>query len=217
RELYLDYNIDGVYPLKTVEENVKRIESFLLANKEKYEIDSVYSWMGKDNASTAILLTGNDEAKRSANAIRDEIVEALPRLAIGSPSFDRNRQGSSGGGIGIELRGESTETLMALADDVKRVLRALPGVTETKIENADGGREIQVVVDRIRAQQLGLSTEDIATTIATAMRGINLRQFRGSHGEIDIRLAFSEDDHRSLQELNALPIHNDAGEEVLLS
>ncbi|HEX6927634.1 MAG TPA: efflux RND transporter permease subunit [Gammaproteobacteria bacterium] len=217
RELYLDYNLDGIYPLETVEENVARIENFLLANKEKYEIDSVYSWMGKDNASTAILLTEGDAATRSANAIRDELLKELPKIAIGDPGFDRNRQGSQSGGMGIELRGESTETLMQLADEVKRVLRAVPGVMETKIENADGGREIQVVVDRLRAQQLGLSTQDIATTIATAMRGINLRQFRGEHGEIDIRLAFDEDNHQSLQELYALPVHNDAGEEVLLS
>lgn len=216
RQLNINYELNGTYALETVEENVERVEEYLFANKEEYEIDSVYSWMQTGYARTTLILKEGDDAKRAASSIRDELIENLPQIAIGTLSFDRNRSGSSEG-LAIYLRGESSETLMELSDDFRRVLSQMEGINDVKVDSEGTSREIRVVVDRIRAQKLGLSTQEVATTIATAMRGQNLRQFRGSQGEIDIRLAFSEDDRQTLAELYSLPVYNETGEEVLLS
>ncbi|MDX1453897.1 MAG: efflux RND transporter permease subunit [Gammaproteobacteria bacterium] len=216
RQLNINIEVNGTYSLEVVEENITRVEEYLFANKERYEIDSVYSWMQAGFARITLILTEDEEAKRSSKAIRDELIENLPQIAIGKYSFNRQRSGASEG-LAIYLRGESSETLMELSEDFRRAMQGIEGITEVSLDTEGTSREIQVVVDRAKAQRLGLDSRAVATTISTAMRGQNLRQFRGGQGEIDIRLEFSEDDRQSLAELYSLPIYNAAGEEVLLS
>ena len=49
-----------------------------------------------------------------------------------------------------------------------------PGLEAVRSEAGTGEQEVQVVVNRDRASQLGLTTQDVAMTVAGAMRGDRL-------------------------------------------
>jgi hydrophobic/amphiphilic exporter-1 (mainly G- bacteria), HAE1 family len=80
-----------------------------------------------------------------------------------------------------------------------------------------GDREIQITVDRERAAAAGLTTEEIARDIGIAMRGQNLREFRGQTGEVNVRLAFRESDKQSLDQLADMPLYTPEGRRIPLS
>ena len=67
-------------------------------------------------------------------------------------------------------------------------------------------QEVQVVVNRDRAAQLGLTTQDIAMTVAGAMRGDRLPELRTSDRELTMRLAFRESDRQSVDDLARIPV-----------
>jgi HAE1 family hydrophobic/amphiphilic exporter-1 len=67
--------------------------------------------------------------------------------------------------------------------------------------------EIQVMVDRERAARLGLSPQAVAQTIAVAMRGDPLKEFRADDREIQMRLAFRADNRQTLEDLAATPLY----------
>jgi len=74
----------------------------------------------------------------------------------------------------------------------------------------DGGageHEVQVVVDRDRAAKLGLSPQVVAQTVAVAMRGDPLKEFRADDREIQMRLAFRADNRQTLEDLAATPLY----------
>ena len=73
-----------------------------------------------------------------------------------------------------------------------------------------------MVVDRERARQVGLNTEVIAGTVATAMRGTPLRKLRGPEGEVDVRLAFRDSDRQSIETLAQLPLYTASGQRITL-
>src|SRR5690606_14125584 len=77
-------------------------------------------------------------------------------------------------------------------------------------------REVRVSIDRIRAAQAGLTTRQIADAIAVAMRGQNLREFRGESGEVEVRLAFRENDKQSIDQLGGLPLYTVDGRQIRL-
>ena len=79
-----------------------------------------------------------------------------------------------------------------------------------------GEREIQVTVDRVRAAAVGLTAQEIAGSIATAMRGRNLREFRGESGEIEVRLAFRDSDKQTIEQLAQLTLYNAEGRRISL-
>src|SRR5690606_10243092 len=76
--------------------------------------------------------------------------------------------------------------------------------------------QVRITVDRERAWQAGFSTQDVASAIAVAMRGRNLRPYRTQDGEIDLHLAFSDQDARNLEQLRALPLQATDGRQVRL-
>ncbi len=215
RKIFMDYHIVGSHPLERVEAAVNRVEAYLQQNRDRFEIDSVYSYMDSGRAQTSMSLTDEDAARRSTRAIMDEILAGMPETIIGKPSFDFEQQGG-GEGFTVQLSGDSTEQLAEIVPDVVRVLSAVPGLENVRTDARSGEEEVQVLVDRERALLLGLSTEQIASAIAVAMRGDRLREFRASDREIRMRLAFRPSDKQSLEDLGRLPLSRPGGERTTL-
>jgi HAE1 family hydrophobic/amphiphilic exporter-1 len=215
RRLYMPYNLEGQHPLELVEKTVFQIENYLFEHQEEFDMRSVYSYYEKGRAESVILLTEDEDAKYSTKEIIKRIEENMPVLAIGKPSFEFDQQGG-GDGFSLQISGDSTTQLNALAIDVVRTLGAVPGLKDVRADSEHGEREVQVIIDRNRAAAVGLTTQAIAASVAIAMRGQNLREFRGDMGEVDVRLAFREDDKQTVEQLADLPLYSPEGRRITL-
>ncbi|MGM0546459.1 MAG: efflux RND transporter permease subunit [Bacteroidota bacterium] len=216
RELDLEYNLNDTYTLDQVEKSVSRIEEYLYSNKEKFEIDAVYSYFEPDEAKSTILLTDENQAEKDVNIIIDEIKAQLPKLAIGSPTFEsRDRTGNEE--LRVFVIGESSEVLVNLANEVVRRLEDVPGLADVRSEAETGTEEVQVAVNRDRARSKGVSSQQIANLVSNSMRGMNLRRVRGEHGETDVVMALQEADRQSIDDLMNLPVSLGNGQSVKLA
>jgi len=215
RRLYMPYHIEGQHPLERVEEAVDRVEAYLFENREEFNIRSVYSYFERGSAASTLLLTEEEDATLSTEEVIERIEANLPVLAIGKPSFDFESQGG-GEGFSIQIAGDSTSRLNELGADVVRVLARVPGLTDVRSDAETGEREVRVRVDRERAASAGLTTGDVASAVAIAMRGRNLREFRDESGEIGVRVAFREDDKQSIEQLGELPLFTGDGRRIRL-
>jgi len=217
RKLYMPYHLDGHYPLARLKESVDRIEEYLYANKERFEIRAVYTYYSEqaDNTASTILLTDDSNSKRSSQEISDEILECMPKIAIGQPSFDFQRLGG-GEKLSITLTGTSSDVLRGLAEDAVRILSSVEGLSGVVSAASAGDQEVQVRVDRERANQLGFSTQEVAQVVAIAIRGIDLQEFKGEESEVPVRLQFREQDRQQLDDLRDLKLRNPEGEDIPL-
>jgi HAE1 family hydrophobic/amphiphilic exporter-1 len=215
RRLYMPMHIEGQHPLERVESAVGTIEDYLFANQQEFDIRSVYSYFEKGEASIVILLTEDDDATLSTTEIIEKIAANLPVIAIGKPSFEFDQQGG-GDGFSLQISGDSTAILNEIGQDAARLLASVDGLQDVRSDAEQGEREIQVSVDRTRAAAAGLTTGAIADAIGIAMRGQNLREFRGDLGEVVVRLAVRDSDKQSLDQLTNLPLYNDAGQRITL-
>ncbi|HLF30079.1 MAG TPA: efflux RND transporter permease subunit [Xanthomonadales bacterium] len=216
RNLFMNFHLDGNYPLEQVKRAVDQVENYLYENQERFEIRAVYTYYDEaGEAQSSVLLTDDDEATRSSQEITRDILEGMPKIAIGKPDFSFERVGG-GEQLGITLSGSSSEALENLAEDAVRVLSAVPGLTGVVSAAAIGEEELQVRVDRERANSLGFTTEDVALAVSIALRGVELREFRGEEGEIPVRLQFREVDRKNLDDLRDLKLRNAAGVQVPL-
>jgi len=94
------------------------------------------------------------------------------------------------------------------------VINNIDGLRNARSGAGIGEREVQVKIDRTKAENLGLTPEAIASTISIAMRGQNLRTFRGEEGEIAVRIEFDKRNKKSMSDLYNLPVFR-AGKEPL--
>ncbi len=215
RRLNMPYHIEGEHSLEKVESAVDQIETYLYDNQEAFDIRSVYSYYDQGFAVSTILLTDEEEATRPTPEIIEAIMENLPTIAIGKPSFDWNQQGG-GEGFSLQVSGDSTQVLNEIGNELMRALSSIEGLDRVRTDGEAGEREIRISVDRDRAAIAGLDAATVAQSVSIALRGENLREFRGEFGEVAVRLAFRDNDRQSLEQLADLPLFTPAGERVAL-
>lgn len=206
RTLMLVYHLNGTYPMERVEQAVGRVEAYIEANKERFDIDTYYSWWVADEASTRLYLRPKAEATVPAAEVMKRVMEDIPEIIIGRPSFQFDEGAAGGTAFTLQLAGESTERLATLSHEVARRLSVVPGLEAVRSEAGTGEEEVQVVVNRDRASQLGLTTEQIALTVTGAMRGDRLPELRTTEREVTMRLAFRESDRQSVDDLARVPV-----------
>ena len=200
--LFINYNLHTQYSLSEVEDEVSQLESYLYAHQNDFDIDAVYSYYTPDYAVSTLLLKENRDEKLVDLMAR--IRQDMPKLLRSEPTF-----GFGGGrdGVRVTLSGQSTEILQRLAADMVPKLRAIEGLTDVQTELETGQFELMITIDRERVHHLGLSSAEVARTVATALRGQRLRSYRGDpNGEIDMRVAFDKELEHSLPALYNLPI-----------
>ncbi len=215
RRLFMPYHIEGQHSLDTMERAVDRMEEYLYSRQEEFNIRTIYSYFDLERAESTLLLTDEDDATLSTKEIIERIEADMPEIVIGKPSFQFEQQGG-GEGFSVQISGDSTTVLNELGVDIARALSSVTGLKDVRSDAESGDKEVRVIIDRERAAAAGLTTAEIAQTISIAMRGENLREFRGDYGEVDVRLAFRESEKQSVEQLANLPLYKPDGERITL-
>lgn len=204
-QVIIEYNINGDYELERVEKAVNRIEDFLYDNQEALDIGSVYSWYAKDNARSTLILLDDDKRTKTTKEIRDYIEKNMPLIAVGSPGFQRNRSGTTEA-LSIGINGEDTETLVQLAGQIAPLLENIEGVTQVIPGSREGAQEVRISLDARKLNQLGLTPQQVGSSVSIALRKQQLKTFRSVYGEVDISLTFAGQRDATLEDLAGLPI-----------
>jgi hydrophobic/amphiphilic exporter-1 (mainly G- bacteria), HAE1 family len=215
KRVFLDYRMNGTYPLDKVRESVDSIESYFMTNKDKLEIDQVYSYFDIGRAFTMLYLKEDEERTRTPQEIQEIIRKELPKIPIGEPSFE----GGRGGGaeqLAVQVFGESSERLRDVGNQVVALLRQVPGLTDVRVNAGAVGWEMRVKVDREKARLYGLSSQEVAEVVAGAMRGSPLRSFRSPSGEIEMILELRREDRTDIDALRQLPLLTSTGQRIAL-
>lgn len=211
--IWLNYDIQGSYSLEEVEKTVTKMEQFLYANQEEFYIKQVYTYFTAGHAVSGLTLQPNVPIKISE--LKKLIKERFPSFVRAKPSFQWDQ--GNGGGIRMTLLGQSSETLMKIADQIVPVLENIDGLTDVKADTGGTKYELQIKIDRHKAFRFGLNSSDIANIITMALRGNNLRTFRDAEsGEIDIRLMYDESLQHSMERLKNMTIFRDETRNITL-
>ncbi len=76
--------------------------------------------------------------------------------------------------IGIKVFGPDLRVIEALSDQIKNVVRQIPGATDVYAERTTGSPYLEMTVDRPAAGRYGLNVSDVEDVIETAIGGKNL-------------------------------------------
>jgi len=217
-QVFLNYNIKGSHPIERVEAAVGVVEKHFEGRREELGIKSFYTVYDQTEAFSIVVLKPRDEGGMVAQEFIEKAQDGLPEIVIGKASFRWDDGGGMGGQrFSLQLTGESTEKLAALSDEIARVLSSVKGLEAVRSEAREGDDEVQIIVNRQRAAALGLTSADVAQSVAAGMRGDRLREFRGTERELTLRLAFRESDRQSIDNLAEFPIYLPNGTRVPLS
>ncbi len=169
--------------------------------------------MGGSRASNAATINLILIDKQDRTRTTTDVVDALrPRFtkipeAIISTVLNSG-MGDGGSPIQVRVSGSDQNTLINLANQVEAAMRTVPGAADIKNTGAARSRETQLIVNREQALDLGLTPQQVATTLRTALSGSQVGQFDPGDGgnKIDITVRLSEVARNDINQLMQIPI-----------
>jgi HAE1 family hydrophobic/amphiphilic exporter-1 len=140
-----------------------------------------------------------------------KIQAALPRLP-GVAFRVRRMHGMSGQemGVSVVLKGDNLDVLTLIADEVQNRLSQISGVKDVETSLESGEEEIQVSVNRTRANQYGMTVRRVAQTIFSALTSRATSKFKTKDREVDIRIQLREEDRANLEKLRNLTVGSES-------
>ncbi|MBB5885594.1 efflux RND transporter permease subunit [Xanthomonas sp. LMG 8992] len=218
-QVFIGYQWKGAYTREQMAEEVTRLERFIDAHRAQYHVTQVYSWFSEEEGSSTTL-TVDLKQVRDLPALMERIRKELPRSARVDFHVGNSNGGDGGNGGGqtvqVQLVGDSTEALRALADDVVPLLARRKELRDVRVDSGDRSTELAVRVDRERAAAFGFSAEQVASFVGLALRGASLREFRHGDNEVPVWVRFAGAEQTSPEDLDSFNVRTQDGRSVPL-
>jgi CzcA family heavy metal efflux pump len=147
--------------------------------------------------------------------LREKIAEAEPALDIEFVGIVPDVIGDLEGNpelIEVKLFSEDASALQAKADEVETAIKKVSGVVDTKNGVVISGPAVTFNIDPARASQFGVTAQDVANTITTAMSGDAASSILQQDRLIKVRVIFPADVRASLDKVKALQVRSTSGQ-----
>ena len=180
--------------------------------------------MGSVNAAfMMITLVDLSERQRDIwqviDSVRDEAMRTIPgirRLTIKEMGADV--MASSAAPVQVIFFGPDLAKLAEMGEQARRLAEAIPGFHQVATSWADTLPQLHVVVDRARAQEIGLTVQDVADQAYYALKGGLTTEFYrlDNRRQFTILLRYRGDQRRDRGDLEQTKIVGKKGEVVPL-
>ncbi len=178
-----------------------------------------FSGDGIPNKSTITLnFFDKKERPRSSFETIEDVRGILTGIAGAEVELSKQNMGPPvGPPINIEISGDDFVKLGAIADDIKRQIKDIPGISDLKDDFDQARPEIKVSVNREKAALYKLNTAVIASTIRTAINGTKASTYRVGEDEYDITVRLETNQRDNITSIENLFIANKDGDKIPLT
>ena len=137
---------------------------------------------GVDTSNEArIYMDFKDFEKRVQRSLKtySDCVEKVKIITGAEVELKKEENGPPvGEPVEIQITGEDFLTLGKISKDVEKIIKDIPGLVDMKDDFESTKPELVIKVDREKATMLGLTTSDIATSVRTAINGLDVGDYR---------------------------------------
>lgn len=216
KDIYIGYMWKGAYTYRQMSDEVKRVEDWVDANRERLHITQVYSWYSEEEGGSTTVTIDPAHAK-DIKAIQEAVRKGLPRSAR-TDYFVGNQGGDGGGnsGVQVQLVGDSSSMLQEIGKEVVPLLAQRRELRDVRIDNGERGSELTIKVDRERAAAFGFDAEQVASFVGLALRGAPMREFRRGDNEVPVWVRFAGAEQTTPEDLDGFSVRTGDGRTVPL-
>jgi Cu(I)/Ag(I) efflux system membrane protein CusA/SilA len=113
--------------------------------------------------------------------------------------------------VGIKIAGPDLKIIDQIGSEIEAAVREVPGTRSAYAERVQGGRYIEVRIDRVRAARLGLTLADVQQVVSLAIGGENVGETVEGLQRFPINIRYPRELRDSVEKLTVLPIVTSTG------
>jgi hydrophobe/amphiphile efflux-1 (HAE1) family protein len=197
---------------------VRRAEQFLI---NRPEVIDVMSSVNPNTAQLYVTLVDPKERKLTQSqfsALMRNEFNSYPGIRAAVQDLSQQGFGGSKGfPIEFSVRGSDWNTLVAQAMKLKDELAASGLATDVDSDYQLGAPELVIQPDRARATDVGVSVQDIATSVSALVGGVVIGQYSNAGRRMDMNLRLTAAQRSRPEDLSMLRVRASNGTLIPLS
>src|SRR5690606_22648830 len=215
------------------------IETSMQASRIIKQFDEVKMVVGKTGAAEVptdpmppeatdimVILNPQDEWKsgRSYEELGDAIMEKLQ--VIPGVFFEKNQpiqmrfnelMTGIRQDVAVKIFGENLDSLLTYANQVNAVIQTVPGTTAPQVEQVTGLPQINIIYDRVRMANYGLTIEDVNDVVSTAFAGKSSGMVYENERRFDLVVRLHDEHRNNIEDVSQLLIPTQNHQQIPLS
>ncbi len=234
-DFYINVTLPQTYSLEDTHEAMNKIEELVIESVPELKADvvfsgkdmSVLSQATKNKGAIHVVLTSVKDRNRDIHEIILQVQELLSAnipdatISVENGGFDRLiNLVSNGGGYGLMLVGEDTDTLYEAAERIEAQLKTYPEVMTTSISATNDMKTAVINGTYDYLTSLGVPAKEAGLTSAILFYGTDVGKYsqEGSDDRYDIHLYSDiQDQELTADRLNDIKITSLAGSTISLA
>jgi hydrophobe/amphiphile efflux-1 (HAE1) family protein len=203
--------------VEEADRETKKIEDAL---GKHAEVASVMSNVSPGSASLTVKLVPPNQRKLTqqefAASMRKQFVLPGARVSVQDPS-QQGIGSSKGSPIQVSVRGSDWNTLVTQALKVRDELEHSGVATDVDTDYQLGLPEVMVTPDRARTADLGVSIEDLASTINALVGGVVVGKYSSQGRRLDVRMRMLLSQRLTPEDIGEITVRTASGQMVPIS
>jgi hydrophobic/amphiphilic exporter-1 (mainly G- bacteria), HAE1 family len=220
REVDIQIALDQNFDKEMVRNTFSAIESIVNQQRNELGIRNIFSHYNTGGGTLRVYLlkeedlSDGQEIEYSTEQVRDILRQRLPKRIPGAEIHFSVAEAaeSQGARIALRMRGDDVDILREYAERFSVLLEQLPHVDEVDTSWEQAKQEVQVRVDEVLAEQVGVNPFIIAQTVDFALRGIRLPYLKQAGREIPVWAQFREEDRQTKANLENVAVLTQTGD-----
>jgi Cu(I)/Ag(I) efflux system membrane protein CusA/SilA len=118
--------------------------------------------------------------------------------------------------VGVKVAGASLQEIDRITSDIELAVKRVPGVSSALAERLNGGRYIDVNIDRDAAARYGLNIADVQSIVSAVIGGDNVGETVEGLQRFPINVRYPRELRDSVEKLRQLPVLTERGAQIRL-
>ena len=202
----------------------RRAESFLMSRPEVVRTFGVVGGFGGATAANQamffVTMVPPEERvsqREFMGIVRQELNSYAGVRAIVIDLSQSGFTASRGFPVEFSVRGPDFQKLVEISTELRETLTDSGLVTDLDSDYQLGAPELRIEPNRERAADLGISSQDIATTLQSLVGGVRVGKYSAGGRRIDVRARLLADQRARPEDIGRLRVRSASGELVPLS
>jgi HAE1 family hydrophobic/amphiphilic exporter-1 len=208
----LGYELPPGSPLATTDALARRAEAVLLADPDVEAVQATVGFTGNpERADLFVKLKDKVPTEPTQDRLRPQL-NFLPGLAFGQPSFQGSSASVTSRPLQISVQTtRNVNDLVPLLQQFKGQAETIPGLADIDTTFRPGKPELVFYVDPAKTGDLGVTNDQIASSVRALINGERATVFRKDGQDIDVLVRLAKNDRQSTDAISGIVVPTRAG------
>ena len=212
-QVQLNINMATATPFSETKETVLALEAYVKEECKGYKTITT-SIGGKNTNRGSITIALPETAKQidSAQDMQNKLRKHFSEFPNARLSFSEGFRGQwMGSSVDIVLLSDDIDAALDTAEEIREVISANKKISEPSVSMDKGLPQVEIVIDRERAYNMGVDIATVAREINYAINGSTACTYKSNGKDYSVVVAYRPEDRKTINDLESIYVRGSGG------